>query len=67
MIYQVTDEKTLEEVCFRFYGRSDAIIDVLKQRPELSFLGRVLEQGTRLDLPEFAVTSVTANVVRLWE
>lgn len=67
MIYQVTDEKTLEEVCFRFYGRSDAVVDVLKQRPELSFLGRVLEEGTRIDLPEVAVTSVTETVIRLWD
>ena len=58
---------TLDALCFRYYGRTEGVVEtVLQANPGLSDLGVILPHGTTIDLPD-AETAPTAETLNLWD
>ena len=58
---------TLAAPCFRYYGRTEGVVETaLRANPGLSDLGVLLPPGPTIDLPD-ADTSPTAYTLHLWD
>ncbi|WP_058910970.1 tail protein X [Entomohabitans teleogrylli] len=58
---------TLDIICQRYYGRTQAVFErVLDANPGLAELGVILPHGTVIDLPAVPSSSVT-ETVNLWD
>ncbi|CCO22234.1 tail protein X [Maridesulfovibrio hydrothermalis] len=67
--YLTADKDMLDALCFKFYGREDAVTAVLEANPGLGRKGPVLEAGITIifpDLPE-ATTEPDTATVKLWD
>ena len=64
--YVTADGDVLDEICWRRYGREDAVPTVLAANPRLA-AGPVLPAGVLLVLPELPDTSRALPAERLWE
>lgn len=58
---------TVDEICFRYYGRSDGVVErVYAANPGLAESGPVLPHGCEVTLPDLPDSSVAAEAVNLW-
>ena len=55
---------TLDGICWRYYGRADAVVFVLEANPEFSDEPPVLPAGCLVNLPDLPAPDDTP--VRLW-
>ena len=67
MIYNVTDEKTIEEVSFRAFGSSEAVKQIFDFKPEYSYLPRQLTAGMTLILPDVQPAPKEVRTTKLWD
>ncbi len=65
--YLTTDGDVLDEICWRRYGREDAVPDVLAANRGLADVGAVLPAGVLLVLPDLPNAGARLAVDRLWE
>ena len=63
--YRTVDGDVLDAVCWRHYGREDAVPDVLAANPGLADAEPILSAGVVIELPELSAAAVR-TVVRLW-
>lgn len=64
--YRTRDGDVLDAICWRHYGRENAVVDVMKANPGLSEIGPVLPSGIQITLPDLA-TPITKEVTSLWD
>ncbi|ACS85875.1 tail protein X [Musicola paradisiaca] len=65
-IYAHQDD-TLDQICYRYYGKTQGIVEtLLSSNPGLADLGPLLPHGTAVELP-IIQTSSTRESVNLWE
>lgn len=64
--YRTKDGDVLDWVCWRHYGREDAVVSVLEANRGLAALGPVLPAGIDVLLPDID-TQVESETVRLWD
>lgn len=64
-IYITRDGDVLDEICWRFYGNTDNLINVYKENPGLSDMGTHYESGIEIKLPEITEMQVTYTAA-LW-
>ena len=65
--YFTADEDVLDEICWRRYGREDAVPAVLAANPRLADAGPVLPAGVLIVLPDLPRASWALPAERLWE
>jgi len=65
--YRTKQGDMLDAICYKFYGRESASIDVLKANPGLADRGAVYPAGVTINLPVLAATPSSATPVRLWD
>ncbi|MCP4100327.1 MAG: phage tail protein [Lentisphaerae bacterium] len=65
MQYRTNDNDMLDEVCFKYYGRESAVVDVLEANPHLADLGCRLTAGLIIELPD--LPEVEQNTISLWD
>ncbi len=65
--YRCKDGETLDQVCYRWYGRHGMEERVLAVNPGLADLGPELPAGTLLRLPELVASVTNPQPVRLWD
>ncbi len=53
--YKTSAGDVLDLICFKHYGREDAIVSVLDANPNLSEFGSVLKSGIDIILPEIEI------------
>jgi phage tail protein X len=60
---------TLDALCWRHYGTTTVLEQVLEANPGLADLGAVLPHGTEVELPDLTATAQarTAPTVQLWD
>lgn len=59
---------TIDQLCFRYYGRTQGVVEaVLAANPGLSALGVLLPHGTVVTLPELSHTTGNKTVINLWD
>lgn len=61
-----TEGDVLDEICWRHYGREDAVPDVLAANPGLAASDPVLDAGVVVLLPELPAPAEPAGAVVLW-
>lgn len=64
---RTADGDVLDEICWRHYGREDAVPSVLAANPGLAAADPVLEAGRVIVLPELPPAPQAAGAVVLWE
>jgi len=57
----------LDAICYKFYGRESAAVDVLKANPGLADKGPVFTAGIIINLPALATPATPSKTVRLWD
>jgi len=68
MKYRTRDDDVLDRICWRHYGREDALVRVLDANPGLADRGPVLPAGLVIELPELPDAGADADApVRLWD
>ena len=65
--YFTADDDVLDEICWRRYGREDAVPAVLAANPRLADAGPVLPAGVLIVLPDLPRASRALPAERLWE
>ena len=60
------DGDVLDELCWRHYGREDAVAAVLAANPGLADAAPVLSAGVTIDLPELPPPPEPEGAVQLW-
>ena len=65
--YRTADGDVLDEICWRRYGRADAVPAVLAANPRLADAGPVLPAGVLIALPDLPRASRALPAERLWE
>jgi phage tail protein X len=66
-VYRTQDNDMLDDVCYRHYGRSTGVVElVLQANPHLADLGSVLPIGVLITLPVIQPQAKAAPV-RLWD
>lgn len=65
-IYRTRNGDVLDRICWDYYGRESAFIDVLKANPGLVEKGAILPAGIEIILPELSSPVVT-EAVSLWD
>ena len=63
--YRTVDGDVLDAICWRHYGREDAVPAVLAANPGLAATAPVLPAGIVVELPDLPAPAVP-GVVRLW-
>lgn len=58
---------SVDSLCFRHLGTTDAVEPTLELNPGLSALGAVLPQGTLVELPDEAPAPTEQRIVNLWD
>ena len=62
------DGDVLDEICWKHYGREDAVPAVLRANPGLAAQPPILTAGIVIELPDLAPAAATeAPAVRLWD
>ena len=67
MTIRALDGDVLDEVCWRHYGREDAVPAVLAANPGLADAAPVLTAGLEIVLPDLPPPPEPAGAVQLWE
>lgn len=58
---------TLDEICFRYYGRTQQVVEqIYAANPGLAENGPILPHGCEITLPPLS-TSSTGEAVNLWD
>jgi len=65
--YRTKQGDMVDAICYKFYGRESAAVDVLKSNPGLADKGAVLPAGILINLPPLAAPATPSNTVRLWD
>ena len=65
--YFTADDDVLDEICWRRYGREDAVPAVLAANPRLADAGPVLPAGVLIVLPDLPRASRALPAERLWD
>jgi len=65
--YRTKQGDMVDAICYKFYGRESAAVDVLKANPGLAGQGSVLPSGIIIDLPPLATPATPSKAVRLWD
>ncbi|QSH40917.1 tail protein X [Lentisphaerota bacterium ZTH] len=65
MRYKTQDGDMLDAICFKYYGRENAIIDVLEANPHLADHGCRLTANLLIELPD--LPEVEQTMVSLWD
>jgi len=58
---------SVDSLCYRHLGSSDAVEATLDANPGLAALGVILPMGTVVTLPETTQTPSTKTVIQLWD
>ena len=60
---------SIDSLCYRHLGNSDAVETVLDQNPGLAALGPILPMGTVVTLPDAgaAGSARQKNLIQLWD
>ena len=59
---------SLDSLCYRHLGNSDAVETVLDSNPGLAALGPILPMGTAVTLPDRRATvAKQKNIIQLWD
>ncbi|MFV0576059.1 MAG: tail protein X [Vibrio sp.] len=64
-LYRTRDGDVLDEICYREYGTSNAVIAVLEANPRLADQGAYLPSGLLIKLPEYTPPAIEEEVT-LW-
>ena len=64
--YRTREGDIIDAICWRHYGRENAVINVLKANPGLADRGAVLASGIQIILPTLS-TSVAKESSSLWD
>ena len=65
--YRTKQGDVLDAICYQFYGRESAAVDVLKANPGLADAGPVFAAGITINLPALATPVTPSKAVRLWD
>jgi len=65
--YRTKQGDMVDAICYKFYGRESASVDVLKANPGLADKGAVLPAGIIINLPLLSTQATQSNAVRLWD
>lgn len=66
MTYQTREGDMLDDICWRYYEREDAVIDVLNANPGIVEYGAVLPKGLMVLLPDVDFSEVIESI-GLWD
>ncbi|EJL7016348.1 tail protein X [Vibrio cholerae] len=55
--YRTREGDVLDRICWRHYGRENAVVEVMKANPGLADYGAVLPSGLQITLPDIAPES----------
>lgn len=66
MKYRTKEGDMLDQICQQYYGRSDALPEVLAANPRLPNIGAVLPAGLIIYLPSVTPPE-QQHSVRLWD
>ena len=59
---------SVDSLCWRHLGSTDAVEQTLEANPGLAALGPILPMGTAVDLPDSSIaTAKTTNLIQLWD
>jgi phage tail protein X len=59
---------TLDEICFRVYGKTAGITEaVLAANHRLADMGPVLKMGTMVELPNVSPPESKKTIIQLWD
>ena len=59
---------TVDEICWRYYGRTDGTVEaVLEANEGLADYGVVLPLGTLVDLPDLTTVQTTKPLLQLFD
>ena len=59
---------SIDSLCYRHLGNSDAVETVLDQNPGLAALGPILPMGTVVTLPDASAASAKKkDLIQLWD
>jgi len=68
MIVTALQGDSIDSLCYRHLGNSDAVETVLDSNPGLAALGPILPMGTRVTLPDSAATTAKQKtLIQLWD
>lgn len=67
MIVIAKQGDTVDSLCWRHLGSSQAVETTLEANPGLSALGPVLPIGTPVTLPDQQTPAKQANLIQLWD
>lgn len=68
MIVTALQGDSIDSLCYRHLGSSDAVETVLDTNAGLAALGPILPMGTRVTLPDSAsTTSKQKTLIQLWD
>ncbi|NHQ84880.1 phage tail protein [Iodobacter sp. HSC-16F04] len=60
--------ETLDEICFRVYGKTAGITEaVLAANHRLADMGPVLKMGTVIELPNISPPAIQTTMIQLWD
>lgn len=58
---------SVDSLCYRHLGTSDAVEATLEANPGLAALGAILPMGTVVALPDVVQSTPTKNIIQLWD
>jgi phage tail protein X len=58
---------SVDSLCWRHLGSTDAVEPTLELNPGLAALGAVLPMGTKVTLPDTAPVATNKNLIQLWD
>ena len=58
---------SVDNLCYRHLGTSDAVEATLEANPGLAALGAILPMGTVVALPDAVQSTPTKNLIQLWD
>ncbi|HAS88000.1 MAG TPA: phage tail protein [Desulfovibrio sp.] len=65
--YMTIDGDMLDALCFKHYGRENAVAAVLEANPGLAEKGSVFEAGVVIVFPDLDETETETATVKLWD
>ena len=66
MIYVTKDGETLDYICWKYYGRTNVVEQVLQANRHLAKLDAVLPGGVKINLPTIEEPEDTTKI-KLWQ
>ncbi len=67
MTIRTGDGDVLDELCWRHYGREDAVPAVLAANPGLAAADAVLPAGIEIEFPDLSPPVEPEGAIHLWE